>query len=152
MPVNLGKDKDGCFARWGKQGAKYYYDCGNAIDRLNARKKAIAQGVAIGDIGEYAELSKVSFDYDGVLTTQEGKNLIKKYISQNNIVYIISARESVDEILQTAKELKIAPNRVYATGSNKAKVEKILELNIKKHIDNNPDVIKSLGEIGELFK
>lgn len=151
MPVNLGKDKEGCFARWGKKGAKYYYECGNETERLNARKKAIAQGVAIGDIGRYAG-EKISFDYDGVLTTKNGKNLIKKYIDQNNIVYIISARSSNEELLKTAKEIGVDLDKVFATGSNKAKVEKILELKIKKHIDNNPDVIKSLGEIGELFK
>jgi hypothetical protein len=49
MPVNLGRDKDGCFARFGKKGAKYHYECGNEADRLEARKKAIAQGVAIGE-------------------------------------------------------------------------------------------------------
>lgn len=55
MPVNLGQDKDGCFARWGKAGAKYRYECGNESERLAARKKAIAQGVAIGEIGKYSE-------------------------------------------------------------------------------------------------
>lgn len=150
MPVNLGKDKDGCFARWGKQGAKYYYECGNETERLNARKKAIAQGVAIGEYKFQGE--RISFDFDGVLTTKNGKDLIKKYIDENNIVYIISARSSNEELLKTAKEIGVDLDKVFATGSNKAKVEKILELKIKKHIDNNPDVIKSLGEIGELFK
>ena len=148
MPVILGRDKDGCFARFGKKGAKYHYECGNETERLNARKKAIAQGVAIGEFaGE-----KISFDFDGVLTTSKGKDLIKKYIDENNIVYIISARSSKDGLLKVANEVGVPEDRVFATGSNKAKVEKILELKIKKHVDNNSHVIKSLGSIGELFQ
>ena len=27
MPIELGRDKDGCFARWGRTGAKYHYNC-----------------------------------------------------------------------------------------------------------------------------
>jgi hypothetical protein len=54
-------------------------------------------------------------------------------------------------MLQTAKDLGIAESRVYATGSNKAKVEKIKELGITKHYDNNADVVKELGSIGSKF-
>ena len=54
-------------------------------------------------------------------------------------------------MLSTAKELGIPESRIYATGSNKAKVEKIKELGIDKHYDNNPDVIKELNGIGKLF-
>jgi hypothetical protein len=36
-------------------------------------------------------------------------------------------------------------------GSNKAKIEKIKELNIVTHYDNNADVIKELGDIGKQF-
>jgi len=148
MPVSLGRDKDGCFARWGKKGAKYHYECGNETSRLNARKKAIAQGVAIGEFVD----EKISFDFDGVLTTSKGKDLIKKYIDENNIVYIISARSSKDGLLKVANEVGVPESRVFATGSNKAKVEKIKELNISSHFDNNPDVIAELGNIGKIFK
>ena len=66
--------------------------------------------------------------------------------------YIISARSDKKGMLSTAKLLNIPESRVYATGSNKAKVEKIKELGIDKHYDNNPDVISELPNIGILFK
>lgn len=49
MPIQLGQDKKGCFARWGKSGAKYHYTCGNDDARKNAKKKAYQQGLAIGE-------------------------------------------------------------------------------------------------------
>jgi hypothetical protein len=47
MPVNTGKDKDGCYARWGQEGKKYHYECGNENSRKQAKAKALKQGVAI---------------------------------------------------------------------------------------------------------
>jgi hypothetical protein len=49
MPVQLGSDNKGCFAKWGNQGHKYYYQCGNTGARERAKDKALAQGVAIGE-------------------------------------------------------------------------------------------------------
>lgn len=92
---------------------------------------------------------KISFDYDGVLSTQRGKMLAD---SKKETLYIISARNDKKGMLSTAKMLNIPESRVYATGSNKAKVEKIKELGIDKHYDNNPDVISELPNIGILFK
>lgn len=91
---------------------------------------------------------KVSFDYDGTLSTQKGKELAK---SLSDTLYIISARSTREGMLATAKEVGIPISRVYATGSNKAKIEKIKQLEIEKHYDNNSDVIKELGNIGILF-
>lgn len=95
---------------------------------------------------------KISFDYDGVLSTERGKILANSKNKDNNIQYIISARNDKKGMLSTAKLLNIPESRVYATGSNKAKVEKIKELGIDKHYDNNPDVISELPNIGILFK
>lgn len=53
MPVQIGKDKEGCFARFGNQGAKYYYDCGNDAERIAAKQKAINQGLAAGELKEH---------------------------------------------------------------------------------------------------
>lgn len=47
MPVMTGKDNEGCFACWGKQGKKYYYECGNKDARERARRRAAEQGRAI---------------------------------------------------------------------------------------------------------
>jgi len=96
----------------------------------------------------YIDLSKVSFDYDETLTTDKGMELAKKAIENGDDVYIISARSDKEAMLNRAKELGIPESRVIATGSNKAKVEKVKELGIEKHYDNNADVIKELGDLG----
>ena len=38
--------------------------------------------------------SKISFDYDDVLSTEKGKELAKRKMSDGNTVYIISARRT----------------------------------------------------------
>jgi hypothetical protein len=43
--------------------------------------------------------------------------------------------------------LGIPADRVYATGSNKAKVEKVSSLGIEIHTDNNPDVIEQVNAL-----
>jgi soluble P-type ATPase len=85
------------------------------------------------------------------LSTAKGKELAKRLVDDGNTVYIISARGHKDNMLTTAETLGIPQSRIYATGSNKAKVEKIKELGINTHYDNNPDVIDELGSVGKLF-
>lgn len=94
---------------------------------------------------------KISFDYDDTLSTSRGKELAKKEIDAGNDIYIISARQDKEGMMSTANELGISESKVYATGSNKAKIEKIKTLGIVKHYDNNPDVVKELGTIGARF-
>ena len=100
---------------------------------------------------EHLAASKISFDFDGVLSTKKGFDLAQSLIDQGADVYIISARGSKDGLMPRANRLNIPESRVYATGSNKAKVEKVKELNIDTHYDNNPDVIQELGDKGKLF-
>jgi len=100
---------------------------------------------------ESFEGEKISFDYDETLSTERGKLFAKKAIEYGATVYIISARDSKDSMLSTAKELGIPENMVYATGSNGNKITKIKELGINKHYDNNSDVISHLGIIGQKF-
>jgi hypothetical protein len=104
------------------------------------------------DINEFDNGDKVSFDYDGTLSTDRGKEMAKREIAAGSTVYIISARSSVEGMLGVADRLGIPHSRVYATGSNKAKVEKIKSLGIDKHIDNNPDVTKELPSVGRNFE
>ena len=99
----------------------------------------------------FAVGEKISFDYDDTLSTDAGKELAKKEIEKGMEVYIISARDDKSGMLAIADELGISHDRVFATGSNKSKVEKIIELGIKRHYDNNQDVIDELGSIGEKF-
>jgi Asp/Glu/hydantoin racemase len=94
---------------------------------------------------------KVSFDYDETLSTAKGMKLAAEWINKGADVYIISARSNTEPMLTRAKEIGIPNSRIYAMGSNKAKVEQILQLGISKHYDNNADVIKQLGKIGQLI-
>ena len=107
--------------------------------------------MSVMDRYRQAFASKISFDFDGVLTTSKGRGKAAGLIMAKNTVYIISARGHKDGMLKIAESLGIPESRVYATGSNKAKVEKIKELGINTHYDNNPDVIKELGSVGKLF-
>lgn len=72
MPVELGRDKEGCFAKWGKSGAKYHYTCGNEVSRNNAKEKAYKQGLAVteGKL-EYSDNLKTG---DAVSWTTSGQN------------------------------------------------------------------------------
>jgi len=94
---------------------------------------------------------KISFDFDDTISTQRGQELAAEKIDAGEIVYIISARSSKENIMAIANELGIPSSRVFAVGSNKAKIEKIKELGIQKHYDNNAEVISELGSIGEKF-
>lgn len=94
---------------------------------------------------------KVSFDYDGTLSTAKGTNLAINYVEKGVDVYIISARSEKDGMINRANRIGIPESRIYATGSNKAKIEKIKELGITIHYDNNKDVVNELGEIGRLI-
>jgi hypothetical protein len=94
---------------------------------------------------------KISIDYDDTLSTERGKELAKRLINDGDIVYIISARNDVEGMLGVAEILGIPKSRVYATGSNSAKIQKVKDLGITKHYDNNEDVVKELDGIGKKF-
>ena len=102
--------------------------------------------------GDPMDYAKVSFDYDDTLSTGNGLRLAMKYKEDGDTLYIISARNTPSKgMLSRAKELGIPADRVFATGSNKDKIAKILELAIDRHIDNNEDVVKELGATGLKF-
>lgn len=115
----------------------------------NTREKAVEVWTAILASGKYAADSrKVSYDYDEVLSLQEYQDKAKQDIADGKIVYIISARHNIEGMKKTAEEVGIPVSRIYATGSNKAKVEKIKKLNIGTHYDNNEEVIQKVRELG----
>lgn len=115
----------------------------------NTREKAVEVWTAILASGKYAADSrKVSYDYDEVLSLQEYQDKAKQDMTDGKIVYIISARHDIEGMKKTAEEVGIPVSRIYATGSNKAKVEKIKELNIGTHYDNNEEVIQKVRELG----
>lgn len=121
-----------------------------ANEKMKSEYPDIDQRLAVcsSTFDERLAAEKISFDYDETLTTDKGMELAKRFISEGADVYIISARQQKDEMLNRAKELGISESRVYATGSNKAKVEKVKDLGITKHYDNNTEVVKELGAIG----
>ena len=94
---------------------------------------------------------KISIDYDDTLSTDKGKQLAKTIIANGATLYIISARDDKSGMLSVAESLAVPNDRVFATGSNEAKVKKIKDLGITKHYDNNADVVKALGTTGEKF-
>ena len=61
MPVSKCESNKNPGFKWGDAGKCYTYEPKNEGSIRNARKKAIAQGIAIGDIK--LEGLKVSFDY-----------------------------------------------------------------------------------------
>lgn len=133
--------------KWGSEGKCY--------SGPEAKKKAIAQGIAIegGDISKFAEPERVSVDYDDTASTARGKELIRRLIREGKLVYIISARSVRFPIINNLDGL-IPDSRIWAVGSNRNKIEKIKDLRIDRHIDNNKDVIDQLKELnikGELF-
>jgi hypothetical protein len=142
MPVRECQENDKPGYKWGEQGKCYTYNPDNEGQRRKAKQSATIQGYVIGD---FAGL-KVSFDYDDTLSTRRGKELAKKEIEKGSELYIISARNDKAGMLSVALSLGIPQFRVFATGSNKAKIEKIQELRISKHYDNNKDVIKDLNQ------
>jgi hypothetical protein len=113
-----------------------------------AEKKLRQAGI---EFSKYSLYENVSFDYDGVLTTAAGKALAREEIAKGNKVFIISARENKDPLLEVANELGIPDQNVYATSSNSQKMEQIENLNIDKHYDDNADVIGKLEGIGHKF-
>ena len=124
---------------------------GSGECKYETREKAVEVWQAILASGAYGAM-KVSIDYDDVLSTDKGKELAKRLISEGVTLYIISARRDAEGMLGVAKDLGIPESRVYATGSNKAKVEKVKELGIARHYDNNQDVIDKVNEISKGVK
>jgi len=123
---------------------KYRIGTGGCV--YDTHEKAAEVWAAILAGGNYAA-KKVSYDYDGVLSTDAGKEKAKRDIAAGNVVYVISARGDKESMLDIAKDLGIPADRVFATGSNKAKVEKVKSLGIEIHTDNNPDVIEQVNAL-----
>lgn len=98
---------------------------------------------------------RISFDYDGVASTDAGRKAIKERLAGGDIVYIISARSKKSEIIGAYDGI-IPAQRIYATGSNEAKVRTIISLRMVVHYDNNKDVIdtinKNTNTLGKLWE
>lgn len=138
MPVKDCRDNGKPGYKWGDEGKCYTYSPNNEGAKSRAKKSAIIQGIAIGDYKMSGD--RVSFDYHDTLTTDEGKRLLLKEMVANNEIFIISAAQHISELLPFASKYGINRNRVFATGSNTNKVEKLKQLGIVKHYDNSQQV------------
>jgi len=67
MPTHTGSDSQGCYARWGNHGKKYYYKCGDDAARDRAKAKADKQGQA-AHAGGYKNKSRYSTGFKGDMT------------------------------------------------------------------------------------
>lgn len=83
MPVNTGSDNEGCFARWGTQGAKYRYPCGDEAARKDAKSKAYQQGLATG---EYAKLLSVGDEVSWKTGGQNPRGRIRDVVKDSKKV------------------------------------------------------------------
>lgn len=121
------------------------------INEGKTPEQAAGQCYGMWENREFAP-TKVSFDWDDTLSTRRGKNLLEQELSRGSIIYIISARNlTTKEMIDLSKEYRFPASNIYTTGSNKAKVEKIKELGIKRHYDNNFNVVQELGPVGIKF-
>lgn len=90
---------------------------------------------------------RVSFDVDGVLTTEAGKRIAKRAIDKGDDVFIITARNErlSAGVYAIANELGIPRLRVYFTnGADKWRT--IERLDIDLHYDNNQEQVDKIEE------
>jgi len=96
--------------------------------------------------------TKVSFDWDNTLETDRGKKLLEQELSRGSLIYIISARNMpTKEMFDLALKYGIPATHIFTTGSNPEKIEKVKELGIKRHYDDNFNVVRDLGGVGINF-
>lgn len=163
MPITNCQINNNPGYKWGKSGKCYEYNPNDEASKSDSKRKAIAQGVAVGDleaIGAQIQAiksgiqkfaaDKVSFDFDGTLSTKKGQALWIRVGGD----YVITARNNSDAlgVYKITDRLNIPRYNVIFTGSNDNKILTILQKHITIHYDNNPDVIRKLPNgIGKLF-
>ena len=135
----------------GEDRSDYINRCTEYLITNEGKSPEQAYAICNSEADEYSIGQNVSFDYDDTLNTPRGRGLALHELQSGSNVYIISARGNKEGMYPIADELGIPHSKVFATGSNKAKIQKIKDLRIDKHYDNNEDVINSLGTIGIQF-
>ena len=129
----------------------YVNRCTEYLIKNEGKDPKQAYAICNSKAEEFLRGDKVSFDYDDTLSTARGMGLALHEKFQGSTLYIISARNSPSGLYSAADKLGIPHSRVFATGSNERKIQKIKDLGITKHYDNNSDVIKALGQKGIQF-
>ena len=115
------------------------------------QNEASGQCYGMWDNREFA-FEKVSFDWDGTLSTGEGKEMLEKELRMGNEIHIITSRSRLpDELISLSNKYRIPARNLYSVGSNLKKVELVQKLGIKRHYDDNPEVRRMLGTVGQSF-
>lgn len=91
---------------------------------------------------------RISFDIDGVLDTEPGKQLAQRAIDKGDDVFIITARNEGNasaEVFEIAQELNIPRLRIYFTnGADKWRT--IDRLDIDLHYDNSREQTEKIEQ------
>lgn len=92
--------------------------------------------------------TRISFDYDGTLSTTKGKELAAEKIASGHDVYIITARmreDNNDAVYTTAERLGIRRTHIkYTNGQDKWKYMTRYDIDI--HYDNNQDQVDKINQ------
>jgi uncharacterized HAD superfamily protein len=88
---------------------------------------------------------RISFDYDGVLSTDKGKEMAINAIKDNNEVWILTARKEYDNeaVYSTAKKLGVPRHHIIFT-NGKDKWSFVMRYKIDEHVDNNQEQIDKI--------
>ena len=88
---------------------------------------------------------RISFDYDGVLSTDKGKEMALNAIKNNDEVWILTARKEYDNeaVYSTAEKLGIPKSRIVFT-NGKDKWSFVIRHKIDEHVDNNQEQIDKI--------
>lgn len=91
------------------------------------------------------ESMRVSFDYDGTLSTERGKRLAAEKIQAGYHVYILTARDESDSetVYNTAAELGISKSDVVFT-NGRDKWPYCQQHRIDTHYDNNAEQVRKI--------
>jgi hypothetical protein len=92
--------------------------------------------------------TKISFDYDGTLSTTKGKELAAEKIATGHDVWIITARQresNNDAVYTTAERLGIPRSRIKYT-NGKDKFPYMVRYDIDIHYDNNQHQVDLINE------
>lgn len=91
--------------------------------------------------------SRISFDFDGVLSTPRGRKLAQLVIEGGATVYIITARmrSQSEDVYRVADDLGIKRERVIFT-NNRDKWHVMAQYRIGTHYDDNAEQITKINE------
>jgi hypothetical protein len=94
---------------------------------------------------------RVSIDYDDTLSTQRGKDLARRLLLEGKELVVVTRRRNseLNDVRRIAKEVGI--DKIYNT-NGLPKWNKLKELGIQRHIDNNQDELDSIKKNAPLIR